>query len=365
MSSFAQKVLDPYDDNRQRVQDFPAPLREFIEKTAEDLSGSYEYLGPTSFALVLQAPDDFGNLQEMKKFACVDAGNTLQSIVYFLQTYQDLPRDAVKVAARNLCWFAEDHGLQVPASLAKIAGEVNKNAPFQNVVLLADVPVKMAQVRPRQEPTEPSREDVPAMVDYFDQYATFMTGWEKRNLAQDIVKHASFAPSVISRYAGDDYASDLELGIFLRCGAVDTASEDEVELEKVAQLRDAYRELYGLHTQMEPKKFAICLEALDKMAGIHGKYGIPDAVYTTFGKTADVHTKEESSGSNKLIFEHGNVQLSEDELKELALRGHEVVDKRFGSHVADEFRKEPKKVFDTMPLPEKLVFARMAAQLGD
>jgi hypothetical protein len=58
----------------------------------------------------------------MRKFACIDAGNTLLSMLYLEQAADVLPDEAVKVAAANIATFAEDFGLELtPFVLYKAA----------------------------------------------------------------------------------------------------------------------------------------------------------------------------------------------------------------------------------------------------
>lgn len=93
--------LDFYDDRTGSVLRSRIPNRgdipDFI-KTAERLSsGERRKLPDDVFALVA-----FDGGSKLRKFACVDKGNTALSVIYFLENKDRLPVEAQKTAAANL-----------------------------------------------------------------------------------------------------------------------------------------------------------------------------------------------------------------------------------------------------------------------
>jgi hypothetical protein len=112
-------VLDFYDDKSGEIlkQACPTPdnLPEEI-KIAHFLSPEErQILRDEAYALILH-----NDGQQLRKFACVDAGNTILSTLYFLETKDRLPEEAVKVAAQNLMSFNQDFGLPIPEKLASL-----------------------------------------------------------------------------------------------------------------------------------------------------------------------------------------------------------------------------------------------------
>jgi hypothetical protein len=111
-------VLDLYDD--------PSSIKEIwatesdvpeIVKTAHALSAEERSRIPdSSYALVLMNGDE-----RIRKYACVDSGNTALSVAYFLQHGHKLPEEAQKVAAANLSKACEWYGYDVPEEIEKIA----------------------------------------------------------------------------------------------------------------------------------------------------------------------------------------------------------------------------------------------------
>jgi hypothetical protein len=121
MSRLAGYVFDVYDDVDGQVLRSLAPstddLPDFV-KTASRLSESQiQKTSDDHFALVMV---DQG--VKMKKYATVDAGNTLLSVAYLLKQAHLLPPLAVKIAAGNLIDACRHHQLAVPAQL-KLAAE--------------------------------------------------------------------------------------------------------------------------------------------------------------------------------------------------------------------------------------------------
>ncbi len=94
-------ILDVYDDYRGDVIRSLFPSRSEIPglvKTAHALSGDERgQLPDDAFALVLRNGDEV-----LRKYACVDAGNTALSVMFFQKNGHKLPVEAQKVAAANL-----------------------------------------------------------------------------------------------------------------------------------------------------------------------------------------------------------------------------------------------------------------------
>lgn len=113
-------VLDFYDDlpgaHFKKAFPLPEELPECI-KTAHILTPEErEVLRDDAYALVMS---DSGKV--LRKFACVDEGNTVLSVLYFMENADKLPAEAVKTAAENLFAFCEEFGLPVPSKVKTAA----------------------------------------------------------------------------------------------------------------------------------------------------------------------------------------------------------------------------------------------------
>lgn len=120
MDSLSGLVLDVYDDIGGLVlhrlypslDDIPGSVKTAHVVSADDR----EKLPDDAFALVL-----INNGEKMRKFACVDKGNTILAVQYFLENAHKLPEEAQKVAAANLQVACGWYDLVVPEPLEKVA----------------------------------------------------------------------------------------------------------------------------------------------------------------------------------------------------------------------------------------------------
>jgi len=121
MHKLSGLVLDVYDDPRGSVmrEIFPSPetIPEVIKEAHLIVSEERASLPDDVFALVLQ--DEGATL---RKYACIDEGNTRVNVEYFLKVAHKLPVDAAMVAADNLVVACGWYGIDPPAPLLGIAG---------------------------------------------------------------------------------------------------------------------------------------------------------------------------------------------------------------------------------------------------
>lgn len=119
MEKLSGLVLDAYDDAQGAVMReiySPGEAPELLKEAQALTAAERDQLPDHSFALVL-----VDGPVELKKFATVDAGNTVLSVEYFLKTAHKLPAEAQKVAAVNLVEACGWYDLEVPEELTKVA----------------------------------------------------------------------------------------------------------------------------------------------------------------------------------------------------------------------------------------------------
>src|SRR4051812_38315591 len=120
MESTSGLVLDIYDD-------FQGDVLRSIYPTQADLPGTVKTASVLSSELRAALPDDAFALvlrngeQVLRKYACVDEGNTTLSLQYFLKNAHKLPVEAQKTAAANLVMACGWYDIEVPAELEKVA----------------------------------------------------------------------------------------------------------------------------------------------------------------------------------------------------------------------------------------------------
>jgi len=113
-------VLDVYDDFSGAIlrevfptfDAIPGTVKEAHVVTAEDRSA----LPDDVFALVL-----INNGEKLRKYACIDEGNTVLSVEYFLKNAHKLPLEAQKVTAENLKAACAWYDIEAPEDLEKVA----------------------------------------------------------------------------------------------------------------------------------------------------------------------------------------------------------------------------------------------------
>lgn len=113
-------IVDFYDDPYGTVLKTKLAheqLPDYVRNAQYQDQAKLESLSDDSFALVMV---DQGH--KLRKFACVDKGNTALSVIYFMENKDKLPEEAQKVAAANLVSYCEAFGIEPPFQLTKIAG---------------------------------------------------------------------------------------------------------------------------------------------------------------------------------------------------------------------------------------------------
>jgi hypothetical protein len=120
MQKLSGLVFDIRDDEAGEVLRSIWPSEEQLPdlvKTAQAITPELDAKLPDDlFALVLRDGD-----VTMRKFACIDAGNTALSVEYFLKTAHKLPAEAQQVGASNLVTACGWYDIDPPEQLQKIA----------------------------------------------------------------------------------------------------------------------------------------------------------------------------------------------------------------------------------------------------
>jgi len=119
MEKLSGLVLDYFDDPRGEVikqvfptfEDVPEVIKEAMPMSSVDLSK----LPDDVFALVLHDEDTV-----LRKYACIDEGNTCLHIEYFVKTAHKLPVEAQKTAAQNLLTACSWYNIDPPRELTQI-----------------------------------------------------------------------------------------------------------------------------------------------------------------------------------------------------------------------------------------------------
>lgn len=113
-------ILDVHDDVGGEVLRSFFPMQKDIPETVKQAfaltAAERERLPDEDFALVLTDGE-----QRLRKFACIDEGNTQLAVLYFMANAHKLPEEAQKTAAANLLTACSWYDLEPPAELEKVA----------------------------------------------------------------------------------------------------------------------------------------------------------------------------------------------------------------------------------------------------
>lgn len=141
MHKLSGLILDLYDDkDGQILRDLYASEEEVPDfiKSASSVVDDIESLPDDVFALILVDRD-----YSLRKYACVDAGNTALNVEYFFRRGHLLPNEAQKVAAANLAVACSWYGLEPPADLEKVAGVGAMLGPAMSLMMLPQAAKEM------------------------------------------------------------------------------------------------------------------------------------------------------------------------------------------------------------------------------
>lgn len=110
--------MDLYDNPSDLKAIFPSidVIPDSVKIAHQLSSEEREALPDDVYALVLVDGQD-----SVRKFACVDEGNTVLNVAYFFKHAHKLPAPAQKTAAANLAVACGWYGLEVPEELEKVA----------------------------------------------------------------------------------------------------------------------------------------------------------------------------------------------------------------------------------------------------
>jgi len=406
-------LLDMYDDPsgivlKEKVaslEDVP----EFIKQAERLDRETLDKLPDDVFALVMLDSGD-----KMRKYACTDKGNTALSVLYFMETKNNLPAEAQKTAAKNLMEACRWYSMEPPAELEKTAllgpamgavtlgmGAMEGNRRYKqrkaalqqgatgsqimkmsemgaNIMPKTKVPEKTASLKPhvditgKHPPQQVTQEtgrfyaltkeggarypidtmgQVQKAITYFEKYAERFTPPDRHLFCANVSRRAD------------------ELGVpvtekIAKYGASTMAQDAPVAIyQRQRMFREGTSE-HGLLQEMrekcasiKPEFLAVTLENFDKQAGLDRLWdnGLPDPYYSIFG----VEKRAEYS------FTTANDTINETRLKRCAKECKKQVQDLFNEDVAEEFSKDPVQIFDSLPLDQKRIIMRLASQVEE
>jgi hypothetical protein len=414
-------VLDVYDDQSgevlKSIYESHEAIPDFV-KTAHALtSEEVQRLDDDVFALVLNSGGTV-----LRKYACIDPGNTALAVEYFLANRQKLPVEAQKVAAKNLATACDWYSIEPPDDLLKVAGlgrALNVGISAATVLpgAAGGTKSRLGQALQSGGVIDPSLTKasecsgtriMPAQED--TNYATKPKATVRKTASRQLQPHVEvtsekpgatpWVKSAKVTALNDMYPLDTPVQVktanawFAEYGSrllpeerrefcanlVKQASHFGVALDEVARK-------YGSSTYAPASEIEFALDTrmtlvgeqdralLSKLAA--ARPTVDPEVFAhalaVFDKTAGLNYHygrdvldpfystfgyEKRAAFSEVI---GNDYVNEDMLREAAVSQFAFIKRRFGEELAVEFQKDPIGIFKSLPAEQKKVFARLSA----
>jgi hypothetical protein len=183
---------------------------------------------------------------------------------------------------------------------------------------------------------------------WFDEYGHTLHPAERREYCTKLASRADEVgievSDLIRKYGSPGYATDGEVNVAV-CTRMQHWADDAPE-------RDMLKGLMEKAASVSPDVFCEALRQFDEATGMDHLWDdeIYDPWFSTYG------FKKEAAWS----WQSGNDRVTEAQLKLSAKKDFLAIREAFGLEVAEEYRKNPQQVFDSMPLDSKRILTRMA-----
>lgn len=353
MLKLANQIIDAYDDvEREGLKKLAAINPSIYYMTPEERST----LRDGDFALSMITK----KASKLNKYPIDSYDNTWLSNQYFETNCHKLPEMAAKIAAAHLktacAKFKIDptSAVTVFSSMCKEAGSnvfcegqdtklAKANIVQVDLTKLANV-AQMGSNPTHAQYAMRTPSAVKIASKYFDDNHKEMQVEDRHKYAAAIQlrAHELGMPAekgMVGKYASDHYSGLVDAHLRARMSLLGDSTNREV-LSKMAAMK----------TELSPTDFARALYGFDKKAGLSRYYGshLTDPFMATFAAEPDPKPWRVKVGST---------QLGGDDLKKLASEKYAKIKDYFGSSIADEFRKDPQSIFDSLPMDSKEVMA--------
>ena len=356
MYKLANQILDIYDDSNTSFLRKLAEVRPHTEVLSPE---DRALLGDHQFALSVITK----KAAKLNKYPVSDRDSTWLSDAYFQENSHKLSKQAAGIAAFNIKSACERFGLKPSKATVKLAASnVTSNqyyeeakpefvaqgateldmSKFAQVTQIGDNDTAAAyvfkspgHVKVGAEYFERTYKDMP--VEYRHKYAAAL---QKRahDLGMPNLK------GTVSKYASDYYSSAVDAHIRSRVSLLDGRPEVQGQLSKLGSAK----------ASMSPMEFAGALAMFDKTAGLSRYYGayLTNPYEATFASEPDYGAGQRVKVAGK--------HLSGDEIRALATSKYAKIKEYFGSHLADELKKHPTDIFESLPNDSKAILAGIA-----
>lgn len=369
-------VLDVYDDvHGDTMRRLYSSLEDVPElmKTAQNLSGEdREKLPDDAFALVLVNGEE-----RLRKYACVDQGNTALSVMYFLENGHKLPPEAQKVAAKNLVTACGWYDIVPPEPLQKVAfmGGMLANAVKSNPVGTALTAIAAPSiVKGTRDSIRSNLSRVhagEAMGEVAGGLHALSNKVAELSGTSAMPASANPASKPSTRAATVQKTAHLEPVIEVtsrerawvetekKASRYAIPSLQRYPLDSYAHVKQAAAYFEEYHMRFEPELAKEYAENLTKRAS-ELNVELPASVRHFGAEPTDIFDVFKLAEDEDFRDLEGNEMITGKDLKHLATVGLHQLKTSFGHDFAEEFHKDPVAIYKSMPREQKKMIRRMA-----
>jgi len=354
-------VFDFYDDPSGEILKTAFPTQEALPgliKTAHILNDmERKVLRDEAYALVFE-----NDGVTLRKFACIDPGNTLMSAVYFEKTAYKLPEELreearTKIASRLKEFFPPDPldklavhlGMSKKRDPRKMKDDNSGQKDWEDRTNMVQGFVE-GDDSPGAAQTKTSMpvayDEVKAAVQYFNDLWPEMSPLQRHEFAEKTASRADELGIEVSdrmrRYGSTSYAEDVDDHLTSR------AAHAPVYKEVYASLKEK-------RASLEPEEFAVLLQTADDSADLVRFYGgvIQDPYFSTFGYVDKLASWSWTGPTGD--------HVNSEQLDRLARNARPLLKKHFSDEMVDEFCKSPVEIFESLPDDMKIILSRLGS----
>lgn len=359
MLKIANQILDIYDDmSKETLEKLCAknPTCNVIDSEKRASLKDHE------FALTVITK----KASKLNKYPICDKDSTWVSSQMFEAHGHKLPEVAQSIAALNIKTACEKFGMKVSSATEKLAAKAPKdtaNVYFEKEGALRKVihseTVNMSKLAAVEEITAnhtsaqyamPNAAAVKIACDYFEKNHSKMPVLSRHKYAAAIQKRAhelgmGVQKGTVVKYASDHYSPMVEAHMRSRASL----------LEHKPELRDTAMKLAAATKSYTPSEFAQIVYSFDKQAGLDRYYGshLQDPFQASFASEPDPYAGFRYKSASSSVLEG-------DDLQKLATAKYAKVKEYFGDSFADQFKKHPTAIFDSLPVDAKEILVGIA-----
>jgi hypothetical protein len=357
MLNLANQILDVYDDTgRESLEKLASVRPDCNVLSTEERSGLKDY----DFALTIITK----KASKLNKYPICDADSTWLSSRYFDMHGHKLPLEAQKIAASNIKLACSKYKIEPSETIHKLASsEIPTSVYFERdgavKPVISAVRVDMSKLADvdnigdnytAAQYAMPTTSAVKIACSYLEEHHSKMPVDKRHKYAAAIQRRAhelgmGTQKGIVAKYASDHYSPMVDAHIQARASLLEAKPEMKSLVTKIGAAKKQY----------SPSQFAQILHGFDKQAGLDRHYGshLQNPFQATFAVQPDPYEGFRYKTASQNVIEG-------DELTKLVNVKYAKIKEYFGETMADELKRNPTAIFDSLPRDAKEIIVGIA-----